>query len=34
MRDLAVDVIREHSERDCAGVKRRSEGLAAAQARE
>ena len=28
-RQLAVDVIREHTERDCAGLKRRAEELAA-----
>lgn len=31
---LAVDVIRQHTERDCAAIKRRSEELFAAQARE
>jgi hypothetical protein len=28
-RDLAVEVIREHTERDCAGLKKRAEELAA-----
>ena len=34
VRDLTVEVMREHTERDCAGVKRRSEEVFVAQARE